>query len=179
MIKTIMNEINTVMSLVNIEQLKETESLLMQDRKVFVLGAGRSGLIAKGFAMRLMQLGYTVYVIGETITPSIQKNDILFCISGSGETHNIITLAKKAKAIGVTLITVTSNIDSYLSKISNSIVLIPGTTKDNDGAVKSIQLLSTLFDQCSYIILDILCLQLSHIKNISDSTIKSRHTNME
>ena len=39
-------------------------------RRIYVMGAGRSGLVAKGFAMRLMHLGLSSFVVGETITPS-------------------------------------------------------------------------------------------------------------
>jgi len=41
----------------------------ISNKKVMVLGAGRSGLVARSFAMRLMHLTFNVHVIGETITP--------------------------------------------------------------------------------------------------------------
>ena len=37
-----------------------------ENKRVFVIGAGRSGLIARAFAMRLLHLSFNVYVIGET-----------------------------------------------------------------------------------------------------------------
>ena len=37
------------------------------------MGAGRSGLVAKAFAMRLMHLGLEAFVVGETITPALNK----------------------------------------------------------------------------------------------------------
>ncbi len=42
---------------------------LLSAKRIYVMGAGRSGLIAKAFAMRLMHLGMHSYVVGETITP--------------------------------------------------------------------------------------------------------------
>ncbi|MGA9080797.1 MAG: 6-phospho-3-hexuloisomerase, partial [Halobacteriota archaeon] len=37
-----------------------------EDRhRIFLLGEGRSGLVARSFAMRLMHLGFDVYVFGE------------------------------------------------------------------------------------------------------------------
>ncbi|MGZ4892148.1 MAG: SIS domain-containing protein, partial [Halobacteriota archaeon] len=55
-------------------------------KRLFVMGAGRSGLVVKGFAMRLMHLGFNVYVVGETVTPAVETDDLLIVISGSGET---------------------------------------------------------------------------------------------
>ena len=51
--------------------------MIRKDRRIFVAGEGRSGFSAKGFAMRLMHLGYTVYVVGETITPALREGDLL------------------------------------------------------------------------------------------------------
>ncbi|NLW76696.1 MAG: SIS domain-containing protein, partial [Methanomicrobiales archaeon] len=39
-------------------------SELMRAERIFVVGAGRSGFVAKSFAMRLMHLGFTSYVVG-------------------------------------------------------------------------------------------------------------------
>ena len=86
MITTILGEINQVIDGVEESQLTALVDILAQDKRIFVLGEGRSGLQGKGFAMRLMHIGREVYVIGETITPSIQPGDVLVAISGSGAT---------------------------------------------------------------------------------------------
>ena len=44
---------------------------LLNAKRIYVMGAGRSGLVAKAFAMRLMHLGMHAYVVGETITPAL------------------------------------------------------------------------------------------------------------
>ena len=45
----------------------------MEGRKTLVLGAGRSGLVGKAFAMRLMHVGIDVYIMGDTIPPPSGK----------------------------------------------------------------------------------------------------------
>src|SRR5690242_18419180 len=57
---------------------------------IFLLGEGRSGLVGRMFAMRLMHLGKQAYVVGETITPAIGRGDLLIAISGSGETGAVV-----------------------------------------------------------------------------------------
>lgn len=178
LVNQVLEEINEVMGMVQEKQLKEAENIIQKDRRIFVLGAGRSGLMAKGFAMRLMHIGYTVYVVGETITPSIQSDDVLVSVSGSGKTGSVLELTQKAKADGVKIIALTSNADSSLGKLGNATVVIPGATKNGDG-VKSIQLLSSLFDQSVHITLDVLTLLLSRRDHVSNDSSKSTHSNME
>ena len=83
LIDQVTQEVTEVMGLIDESQLDQAEKLIQKNQRIFVLGAGRSGLMAKGFAMRLMHIGYTVFVIGETITPSIQAGDVLLAVSGS------------------------------------------------------------------------------------------------
>ena len=63
-LRTIMDEIECVVSKVEKEEIDRVVNLIRKDRRIFVAGEGRSGFSAKGFAMRLMHLGYTVYVVG-------------------------------------------------------------------------------------------------------------------
>ncbi len=178
LVNQVLREITTVMNDVNEKQLQAVEKIITKDKCIFVLGAGRSGLMAKGFAMRLMHIGYTVYVIGETITPSIAAGDVLVSVSGSGTTGSVLEPTEKAHKNGVEVIAVTSNSQSPLAKNSDVALIVPGATKSGDG-VKSIQLLSTLFDQTTHITLDILTLMLSRRDNTSNDAAKAAHSNME
>ena len=178
LINEVVSEINEVMKLVDEKQIDNAEKLIQKDKRIFVLGSGRSGLMAKGFAMRLMHIGYTVFVIGETITPSVQAGDVLISVSGSGKTSSIIELTEKAKQNGVEVIGVTSSNESPLAKLGDETLIVPGATKTGDG-VKSIQLLSTLFDQSVHVTLDILALKLSRRDNVSNDSAAHTHSNME
>lgn len=174
----IMTEIETVMDQVDEKQIKNAMDLITKDKRLFVLGAGRSGLMIKGFAMRMMHIGYNIFVIGETITPSIQKGDVLIAVSGSGTTSSVVELVEKAKENGVTIIGITSNGKSKLAQLTDEVIVVPGATKSGDG-LKSIQLLSTLFDQSMHITMDWLTLLISKRDNTTNDVAKSTHSNME
>lgn len=178
MMMTILSEIQEVIAQVDERQLTDFVDLLQQDKRVFILGEGRSGLQGKGFAMRLMHIGREVYVIGETISPSIGAEDILVAISGSGKTGQVLQLAQKAVANGVTVVAVTSSPDSPLAQLTPNAVIIPGATKTGSG-LASIQLLSSLFDQSLHIVLDYVTLDLSRKLRISNESAKAQHSNME
>ncbi|WP_143801685.1 SIS domain-containing protein, partial [Oenococcus oeni] len=59
LVNQVLQEITTVMDDVDEKQLQAVEKIISKEKRIFVLGAGRSGLMAKGFAMRLMHIGYT------------------------------------------------------------------------------------------------------------------------
>lgn len=118
-IDEIVDNINTVSAELDEKNITGLLDILTSSKNVFLLGQGRSGLVARAFAMRLMHLGIGVYVVGETITPSINGDDCLLAISGSGETSYILSTAKIAKKRGATIVAVTSYDDSSLGKMSD------------------------------------------------------------
>ncbi len=119
---------------VNDEEVDKLIDLLLEiwknNKRVFVTGAGRSGLMGRAFAMRLMHLGYEVFVVGETITPALREGDILIAISGSGTTKLVLETSKIAKEeIGAKVVAITSYPDSPLGKIADHVVVVKGRTK--------------------------------------------------
>jgi 6-phospho-3-hexuloisomerase len=176
LLNSILKEINDVVSKVDEQSLFQAANEISKEKRIFVLGEGRSGLMAKGFAMRLMHLGYIVYVVGETITPSIDKNDLVIAVSGSGKSKNVVSDTQKAKEKGCRILVFTCNLNSPLANISDVTVIVPGTVKDDLGSNrKSIQLLSSLFDQSVHIVLDAVCLYLSKRDGITNETATKTH----
>lgn len=177
-IASIMQEINQVMELVDEKELDQALPLFQKDKRIFVIGAGRSGFQGKGFAMRLMHIGYTDYVMGETITPSIQKGDTWVAISGSGTTKSIVADTAAAKKLGLDILVLTSDPNSALAQLADKVIVVPGATKTGAG-VKSVQLLSSLFDQTVHITLDALTLKLAARDQTSNEAALHEHANVE
>jgi 6-phospho-3-hexuloisomerase len=188
--RLIIETLKEVIDKLDSEAIKAMLQKTVDGNQVFVMGAGRSGLVAKAFAMRLMHLGFSVYVVGETTTPAVLPQDVVFAISGSGETRTIADLGKLAKDIGSTLITITSKKDSTLGRISDIAVIIPSKTKndpDNAGYLerhmrgdyKNIPPLGTSFEITALVFLDSVVSQLITLTGASEAELKSRHTNIE
>lgn len=178
LIDEIMNEVKDVMDKFDEKQLEKAMDLLKKDTPVFVDGEGRSGFQARGLAMRLMHIGYTPYVMGETITPALKENQVYLAISGSGTTKNTVNNTKAAKKLGLKVIAVTSKEESELAQMADCVIKVPGRVK-GDKKTASIQLLSSLFDQSVHIVLDELCLMLSRRDHVSDEMAAGNHVNVE
>ena len=90
--RLIIENLKEVIDKLDREAIKAMLQKTIDGNHIFVMGAGRSGLVAKAFAMRLMQLGLSVYVVGEITTPAVLPQDVVIAISGSGETHTVADL---------------------------------------------------------------------------------------
>jgi len=180
-LNTVLQEIETVMSQVEQVSIEDFANALHQhEGRIFVVGEGRSGLMAKAFAMRLMHLGANVYVVGETITPSIAKEDMVVAISGSGTTTSVVEKAQTAHRRGCKVICMTTDLASPLAEASMKVLHIPAATKYRKaGETASIQPLSSLFDQATHLVLDVVCLEFSGLRAQSNETAVQRHSNLE
>jgi 6-phospho-3-hexuloisomerase len=161
----------------------EAEKLVngvLKAKKIFVAGAGRSGLMSKSFAMRMMHMGLDPYVVGETVTPNLEKDDIFIIASGSGETKSLVAMAQKAKSIGATLAAVTISPESTIGQLADIVVKLPGSPKDQEGAqYKTIQPMASLFEQTLLLFYDAVILRLMEKKGLDSTTMFSRHANLE
>lgn len=172
-----------------IDFTNELERLYHSGNKVLVVGAGRSGLVARGFAMRLMHLGYKSYVLGETITPSVGSNDLVVAISGSGTTSIVVAAADAAKRMMAKVVAITSYPDSPLAKIADLVLIIPGRTKVSRvddyfarqilGLHEPLAPLGTLFEDTTAVFLDAIIAELMHRLNKTEEDLRNMHANIE
>ncbi|MFP3171706.1 MAG: 6-phospho-3-hexuloisomerase [Acidilobus sp.] len=157
--------------------------------KALVMGAGRSGLVGKAFAMRLLHLGFNSYVLGETIVPSVSSGDVAIAISGSGRTGLIVEAADAAKKVGTYVIAITTYPESPLGKIADLVVRIPGRSKISKmddyfarqilGLHEPLAPLGTLFEDTAMLFLDGVIYYLMIKLNVTEEEMRSRHANVE
>ena len=186
-IKAILDNIVCAEEFLDEDAINEFEDIIMTSKNVFVTGAGRSGLAAKAFAMRLMHLGISSYVVGETISPAI---DCIIAISGSGETNTIVSAARIAKNRGSKVLAVTSYPESTLGQLADGYLLVKGRTKkevDDQNYMKrqiygnytSLTPLGTAFELTTLVFLDAIVSELMEKMHQTESDLKSRHTVLE
>jgi 6-phospho-3-hexuloisomerase len=189
--RDLIDSVRESLARVNLDQVERmvTEMLVSTNRRILVLGVGRSGLIGRAFAMRLMHLGFQVYVMGETITPSIGKGDLIIALSGSGTTKLVVTAAEIGKTVGAKIIAVTSYPDSDLAKLADDVVLVKGRTRVADekdyflrqlmGEHELMAPLGTVFEISLMTFLDGLVVELMRRLGLTESELRKRHANIE
>ncbi|MEK3663518.1 6-phospho-3-hexuloisomerase [Paenibacillus sp. FSL F4-0236] len=176
----IIEELQRSISQLDQQEAERMAELLLQSNKIFVAGAGRSGLMGRAFAMRLMHVGKEAYVVGETVTPGIEPGDVLVLGSGSGETKGLISMAEKAKGVGAEVIAVTIAPDSTVGRLASYVVKLPGSTKDQtSGGYSTIQPMASLFEQTMLVFCDAVILRMMEKTGQTTKQMFGKHANLE
>lgn len=144
-------EITETVAGIDRSQLASLASLVRDSDRIFVAGAGRSGLVLRMTAMRLMHLGRTVHVAGDTTTPAISAGDLLLVASGSGTTSGVVKAAETASRADARIAAFTTNPASPLAGLSDALVIIPAAQKTDHGSALSRQYSGSLFEQVLFL----------------------------
>lgn len=155
---------------------KEMVNIILSANSIFGMGKGQVELVLKAFIMRLMQMGFTSYVVGETITPAITKNDCLIVVTHFGEEPDIISGIKIMKETGASVIVVTSKANSTVAKLADILIMVPDNTDNED--VNKLVPLETLFGETLLRILDSIAVVIKEATGQSEEDMGKRQANI-
>ncbi|MHC1783557.1 MAG: 6-phospho-3-hexuloisomerase [Anaerolineaceae bacterium] len=181
-LEQILFEVSACVRRVSIEELTQAAELMELFPRIFVAGAGRSGLCMQALSMRLMHLGKTVYVVGETTTPSLAATDLLILGSGSGRTTGLLAMAEQARRQGAKILLFTTDATSPLAELADFRVVIPAPSLKAIAGISapvSVQPMGTLFEQSMLILCDSLILGLMQKTGVTAAQMLERHANLE
>jgi len=164
-------EIAECVKRVKAKEVVELVDTIASAKRVFATGCGRSGLVARAFAMRLMHLGIEAHVIGETATPSCGEGDLLVAISGSGEKPTTLLRATEALSFGARLASITGNESSVMWNLSGTKLVIPRLHSEQFGG--------SLFEQSTLVVLDAVVMLLREKLHVDYDDMRSRHASLE
>jgi len=171
----LLEKLGAILSEDRTSDLRAALKILTSAGKIFVYGVGRSGLVARAFAMRLVQLGLEVYFIGETITPIVEDGDAVLVVSNTGDTMSAVQTANIARRVGAKVISITGNRTSKLAHASNVTVVV---REELDGERSRLAPLGTLFEDASSILLDGLVAEVMQALGQTEATMRARHAIM-
>ncbi len=168
----IINKIKETLESSNLENRSEFIDYILNSKKVFIYGVGRSGLVAKAFAIRLVQLGLKVFFIGETITPIVEPNDFVIVISKTGETMSAIQTANIVGRVGATVAVITAKGSSKLAHASNLLITLK---TDSNNTISELAPLGTLFEDTALIFLDGMISDIMKRMGETEKNMRTRH----
>ena len=96
---------------------------------VIITGLGKSGIVGAKIAATFASTGTPSFFVHSVEalhgdSGSITSGDVLIAISNSGETTEVNTLAANAKSWGIKTIGITKNVNSTLTKIVDTSIII-------------------------------------------------------
>jgi len=178
--KTIINEIDYVLDGIKEDEFKRFVTAISSSKNIFVTGQGRSGLVARTFAMRLTHIGFSCHVVGDTTTPNIDEGDMLIACSSSGTTSITSHIAGLAKRLNALVVVITAHPDSELCDYADLTIESPAS--DTDQVIQSqltAQFRSTVFEPACLLYLDAVILMLVRLLNREEIEMMKRHANLE
>jgi 6-phospho-3-hexuloisomerase len=173
------DEVAATAAKIDDQQVAALARHLCRHTRVFVAGAGRSGLVLRMAAMRLMHLGLAVHVAGDTTTPAISSGDLLLVASGSGTTSGVVKAAETAAKAGARIAAYTTNADSPLAKLADAVVIIPAAQKTDHGSSVSRQYAGSLFEQVLFLVTEAVFQSLWDHTDVEAEELWLRHANLE
>ena len=130
------------LSIIDISIIDKVVDVMLNANKIFFLGTGASGISAYYAYSKYFRIGVNCFFENDTTLKMLQvgllkEGDVLFAISSSGRTIDIVEAAKEAKKRGVTIISLSDFTISPLSRTSDYNLY---TTPRNVGAFMNIDM---------------------------------------
>ncbi|MGZ2225474.1 6-phospho-3-hexuloisomerase [Glutamicibacter nicotianae] len=173
------SEIEATVRGVKPRQVIELAAQLRAAPRVFVAGAGRSGLALRMAAMRLMHLGLAVHVTGDATTPAIAEGDLLLVASGSGTTAGVVQSVRTAQRVGARIAAITTDPSSPTGTAAHVLVEVPAAGKTDHGSSITRQYSGSLFEQALFLITEIVFHTLWSADDATAQQLWQRHANLE
>ncbi len=162
--------LKNTLDLVNVDHLKQAVENMLAADKIFIYGVGSSGITALDLHYRLMRIGMNVEVQRDShiIAMSaalVKKGDLVFGISTSGSTRDLVDPVRQAKKNGAGVICLTSHLRSPIAAHADTVLLVPSREMPLEGGA-----LSTKFTQIH--LLNILTTLLSMKMETADESLE-------
>jgi 6-phospho 3-hexuloisomerase len=140
--------------------------------RVFLYGAGRSGFVARCFAMRLGHLGVRVVRMSIDETDPAGEKDLAIVISGTGTTQSSIFYARSSSDGGSQVACITENFESPLAEMSDIVIHLDTPRDDKRPEFAP---MGTIFEDSCLIYLDTLVVDLMVRMEETEESMRKRH----
>jgi 6-phospho-3-hexuloisomerase len=171
----ILREVRRMARSVEAKLLEDLAHRILASKKVIVFGRGRSGLVARMFAIRLHHLGLASFVVGETTTPPVDRDTLVVLFSGSGETFAVALTAQLARGMGASIVVITSAPDSTVAQNADLVILLPQPGSPR----KELAPLGTLFEGSAQLLMDSVIAALMERRGETEESMRQRHATLE
>ncbi|RLQ96590.1 MurR/RpiR family transcriptional regulator [Falsibacillus albus] len=121
--------LNNTKNLVSIEQLDQAVCAMHEAERIYVFGAGGSSLVANDLTQKLLRIDFSVFQSNDIhvqmmMAANMTERDILFVVSTSGKTREILQLLSIAKEKGTSTILLTQHGKSPAKRMADILLSI-------------------------------------------------------
>lgn len=179
--QAILQEHEEVFAKQDLDELHTFMKAIENAKRVFVVGAGREGIAARSFAMRLMHLGKETHWLWDDTTPGMKNGDLFLAVDGSGKIGHIDYLAQQALTTGAAVGIITGAPGEAVPQSADYLLFVPACVyKGTDRrVVESAQPMGNLFEQHLFLLFDLMIMMLREEMGLTYGEMESRHRNIE
>jgi 6-phospho-3-hexuloisomerase len=174
--KLILDRLTTILSETDKSNTAKLLKLVDEAGRIFIGGAGRSLLVSRFFAMRLVHAGYNVNMIGEIVTPAIKAGDLLVLVSGSGGTETLLPFVKKAKSVGAKLVVISMKKSSPMADAADLTIQIGN---DSSFPLTKGMPMGSQFELSTLLYLEGAIGDIIEAKGLTEEGMRAIHANLE
>jgi 6-phospho-3-hexuloisomerase len=180
--RQILDEIDFVLSSVDMQEVDALVNAIVTSHTVFVYGLGREGLVMKSFAMRLAHLGVPTGVVGDMTTPPIGQGDLFLVSCGPGYLATVDALVGVAGNAGARVAMITAQPAAALPRRADQLLVLPAQTmaqREPSQGSQGSQAMGSAFEQALWILFDAVVPTLQARLHQTAEQMRARHTNLE
>jgi len=140
------------------ESMKKAADMILCAKRIEIYGIFLSGIVANSFYYQLLQLGLSAAFVSDVLLSPVSasmldSSGLVIAVSSSGKTKDIIDAVKIAKSNDVPILTITSNKNSPLAKLSDAVLYTASSGAAISNSMYETQMSQTLIVDalCSYI----------------------------
>lgn len=120
--------LENTLNLLDMEQMERVMEVLGKSRKIIFFGVGSSAFTAMDGHYRFMRMGFNTVVVTDSHLMAMQaalmgEGDVLFAISTSGSTKDVVDAVQLAKKNNVFSVCLTSHLRSPLTQHADAVLL--------------------------------------------------------
>lgn len=179
--KLIIDEHEKVFKAQDFLEIEKLVDSIIKANRVFIVGAGREGIAARSFAMRIMHLGKDTFWVWDDTAPSMNEGDLFIAINGSGKIGHIDYLINRAKLTKAKILVITGSPNEETPKMADVSVFIPACVYKGEDkrVVNSLQPMGNLFEQHLFLLFDLVIILITKELCLDYSEMEKRHRNIE
>ena len=149
-------------------------------RRVAVHSAGRTGLLLRGFAMRLFHLGLDAHVVGDMTCPPLGAGDLLLVNAATGDLPSGLAHIASARRAGARVAVITAIPDGAAPRAADLVLHLPGQTMANDvgGTGGSALPMGSQYELALFALCEVLVLELMDARGVDFAAMRARHANL-
>ena len=178
---TALQELRAVLDAVAPDALEQALDMIAQADKILLYGCGREGLQMRGLAMRLYHLGLNAGMVGDMNAPALGRGDLFLVSAGPGTLETVTALMQVARRDGAQVLFLTATPEAPATKLADHVLHIPAQTmaSDQGATAPSVLPMGSLYEGPTFMLFEMMVLQLRERLGISGEEMRARHTNME